>query len=60
MNVKKMIPSGTNVLMALGVLMGAKLAAKMVARYMPTASPAPSAYKLPVRSAAFDDLVTVQ
>lgn len=55
-----MIPSGTNVLMALGVLMGAKLAAKMVARYMPTASPAPSAYKLPVRSAAFDDLVTVQ
>jgi len=60
MNMKKIIPSGSAVLMALGVLAGAKLSGRLMARFMPVASPELSAFKLPVRSSAFDDLVVVQ
>lgn len=59
MNLKKFIPDGSMVLMGLGVLAGAKLVSKAAERFMPRAA-APSAYKLPVKSQAYDDLVIVQ
>lgn len=59
MNLQKHIPSTSKVLMGLGVLAGATLFGKGVSAVMNKSSaPAPvqsSAYRMPVKSMAFDD-----